>query len=288
MSTQTTQLLKKAYCAALKGYIWKEGRTISSICDMVKGPYIKFSDRKLDPKAADTLIPKKIHHIWFTNEQSPKEPNIDNIIKTHGVILKYSTEWTHALWTNNKKLIPNTVTILEGMGIKVFEIENLMNPRAYEFIQYNIEKKYWGIASDIARLVILEQHGGIYTDVNYILDHIPVKEMSTYRFFAQSRDGVHIGNYFIASTPYNKVLTTWIGYIEENLSDTPPPYIIEAKKTNDIREVTLATTALPSCLAFFCSESEKAIIFTNSECTESSQECLGLDPTGHGAETWLL
>jgi len=283
MHTKSTRLFKQAYCDVLESNLWS-GASISSICQMFSASYTQFSERKLD-STSNMLMPKNIHHIWFTNENSPREPNTDTIIKTNALLLNDQVDWTHALWTNNKALIPKTVSKLEDINIKVFEIGDLISSAACDLIQYNIEKKYWGIASDIARLVILEQFGGIYTDVNYILDHLPWQEMSNYKFFAQSRDGVHIGNYFIASTPHNKILTTWLGYIEDNLSDAPPPYITEVRKTNDIREITITTTALPSCLAFFC-KSEESVIFINSEC-DGSQECLGSDPTGNGAETWL-
>lgn len=282
MNTEAN-FLQKAYCDILRKDLW-ECTNISSICKALASSYTQFSNRNLN-SSSKMLIQKNIHHVWFTSQHSPREPNTDNIIKTNTLIPEEQSNWTHILWTNNKKLIPKTVNKLEKIGIKVFEIGDLGNSTAYDFIQSNIEKKYWGIASDIARLVILEQYGGIYTDVNYVLDHLPLQEMSNYKFFAQSRDKVHIGNYFIASTDHNKILTRWLDYIEENLSDTPPPYITEIRKTNDIREITITTTALPSCLAFFC-ESEESVIFINSECNES-QECLGTDPTGHGSETWL-
>jgi len=266
------------------------GSSIENICKKIASHYVPFSNRKLNSDYNSPAIPANIHHVWFTNTQKVREirdSDVENIFNTHTALVNSVTNWHHVVWTNNKSLIPESVSRLEKKGVSVIEITELQDCQLCDEILHNIERLHWGIASDIARLEILREHGGIYTDVNYVLNGMPLQEMSTYNFFAQSRDGIYIGNYFIASTAGNKILKEWLNIIEQNLGENPPFYIKNILETHDTREITIATTALPSCLAFICAGDKDAVVFTESECTSEQEDCLGSDPVGLGAESWL-
>lgn len=58
-------------------------------------------------------IPKKQHYVWITREESPRELFADkeqiSFAETNLQTFANLQGWDHYLWTNDKKLIPNTV-----------------------------------------------------------------------------------------------------------------------------------------------------------------------------------
>jgi hypothetical protein len=96
---------------------------------MEDGP-LKFLDnyyKNLDAKPSPSLkIPKIIHHIWLTNAEQRREispEDIKTIILARNI--HSGKEWSHIVWTNDKKLIPNSVKVLEANDIKVRELSEI-------------------------------------------------------------------------------------------------------------------------------------------------------------------
>lgn len=90
---------------------------------------------KIYPRSETPKIPYKTHRIWITDPYTPQEMkkifNDPFLIEQHektNRIFEASTpgeKWEHYLWTNDKKLIPETVLIFESKGIIVREFNDL-------------------------------------------------------------------------------------------------------------------------------------------------------------------
>ena len=129
------------------------------------------------------LIPKLIHQIWYQSKTIPEQ------------LKKYSDSWKrnhpeykYILW--NKETIEPEIKKLN----KKFQ-------DTYFNYQYDIQR------IDFAKIVILKNYGGIYSD----LDLLSIRNISTLlnrgqSFYISKEKKNQIGNAIIASTSHNYIL----------------------------------------------------------------------------------
>lgn len=199
------------------------------------------------PKGYFNKIPTVVNHIWLTHPNSPRElsdSDIENTLKTKETFVQDSNYWQHIVWTNNKNLIPASVTILEKNNIEVREIKDYTTQlELYDEINKLIVKKEWGIASDALRYDIIREFGGVYSDLNFEFIRTIDDETNKYDFFAQD-----FVNYFFAAKPNHPVLVDLVKTIKENLN-TPKDHI-RTIDSNDIFTKTIFTSLLPFGISY--------------------------------------
>lgn len=136
-----------------------------------KSKYLKYKKKYLDLKSKRLLlggnyIPKIIHLIWFGNKP-------DNFLTNIELWNNFNLDYEIWLWTESK-FIDNFKDIkLDYIKIKlVNSLENyyIVN----KWLSLPLDKwgnMIYGAASDIARILIINKHGGYYSD----LDNLPGK-----------------------------------------------------------------------------------------------------------------
>ena len=113
--------------------------------------------------------PKILHRIWLTNTASPYEPPPEYV---EGIItnlkLAYQGNWQHYLWVQDVNLFPNTKERLQQtecpLQIRSIYDGSLTSDCFPEIEKFVADRKY-AFASDILRMKILYEFGGIYADL---------------------------------------------------------------------------------------------------------------------------
>jgi mannosyltransferase OCH1-like enzyme len=135
------------------------------------------------------MIPKIIHQIWIGDKSKMPKNDIQTWIDNH-------PEYEYILWD-------------EARINKL----NLVNRDKYD-IYYN-QQCYHG-SSDIARIEILYQYGGVYLDADSICNN-PIDDLLNTDFFAGYSPNIkgRVGNAFFGSTPNHEILKTYIDEISK-------------------------------------------------------------------------
>lgn len=113
---------------------------------------------------------KKISHkIWLTHPNNPFEPPdlyVSQMIKNANE--NFSSEWKHYFWVNSIDSTPEFVKKI-SQGINNSEVKEYSSAIKHgtwsEQIKILIEDKKFAFAADILRLVVLNQYGGLYSDL---------------------------------------------------------------------------------------------------------------------------
>jgi hypothetical protein len=141
--------------------------------------------------------PKTVHSIWLTHPENPREL-LQQDIKSLIARKKFFAddgEWSHVVWTNNKKLIPKSVKTLEKNGIEVRSIYEIKDElKLFDKVIELIEQNKFGMTSDILRYSIIDSEGGTYADLNYKFFQKIWQYVQKYDWFSD----FHQNNFFAA------------------------------------------------------------------------------------------
>lgn len=213
--------------------------------------------KNLETKPGNAIkIPLKVHHIWLTHPDNPKElreEDIAAVLRTDAILKTSPNHWEHIVWVFRKDLSPESTKFLEEHGIKVREVSKIHQKLVLPHIFYKmLVNKVWGMASDILRVEILnmEDEGGFYWDLNYNLNRPLDEEAHTFDYFTQSFSGFYIDNFFFAAKPGHPILKEWLKIIERNFCN-PPQYIQEIQKAGSVSKMTDTMTANPSAWSYY-------------------------------------
>jgi glycerol-3-phosphate cytidylyltransferase-like family protein len=105
------------------------------------------------------------HRLWVTNLTNPHEvPQ-----KTLDLWLKglKRTNLKSNFWCLRASDLPKTTEILKSHNIKIHEISELFPMQGYNLAYALYRNQQYTLASDIIRLNIIYQNGGIYSDIGY-------------------------------------------------------------------------------------------------------------------------
>ena len=124
------------------------------------------------------MIPKKIHYVWLGKGNKNER------------ILKCIESW--------KKHMPD---------YEIIEWNETNLPKINNFFCQAYENKKWAFASDVARLFILYNYGGIYMDTDVEL-YKPLDEFLNQDGFIGFEDKHYLSTATIGSIPKNPVIKT--------------------------------------------------------------------------------
>ena len=168
-------------------------------------------------------IPRKLHHIWVTNEKIKKEisdTDIQYMSDSYNVITRGDQPWEHIVWTNNKNSIPISVEKLEAHGIRVREISELKDElKLGEKIDDLIEKGLFGMAFDAARLDIVRICGGVISDMNFEFSRGLKSDIFSYDFFTNSYGNAAVVFQGFGTIPHHPILEEAVDLINKNYDD---------------------------------------------------------------------
>ena len=225
-------------------------------------------------KAEINKIPYTSHQIWLTHSSSPKEidaSDISTIIHNTELLNAVDQKWKHIIWTNDKSLIPNSISSLEKQGLEFRDIQEIKGDiELFETVLELADKKLFGMASDILRYSIVEYFGGVYLDLNFKLSRTIEDDLYRYDFFAQS----FVNNIF-AARPNHPILSALLDKIKSNFLN--PPSYLQSIDESDILMQTAYTTLLPFGLSYLKASNKGAnidIIYPSDDAYEDDKSWL--------------
>ncbi|NEG59748.1 glycosyltransferase family 32 protein [Pantoea agglomerans] len=189
-------------------------------------PPLKKQGGSLETRA--NSIPKEMHYIWLGEKEIP-------YIAMHNIISasKKNPEYNITLWSDNPEKIKNKI-LNTGYSKAIFSRINIKQPNLSTKVAAAINRectgnnfKNYAAASDIMRLAVLKDYGGIYMDVDVAM-RTPLGEIKAQRqsstgeidcliFQEKTERGVRFSNAVIAAPKHSKG-------IEKMLNAAVAPY----------------------------------------------------------------
>ena len=143
---------------------------------------------------------KKI--LWI-NDPNKLPSNIRNQLMEEGVSI------------NSLGTIPSLLIDAVNQG-HISEEEGKQYYERFKLVYFFIEQSDWGSATDIARYLVIFLYGGVYVDGDYRIDNLEKIEKlmgTSDSFFGVERNrDVRLGNAFLASKKYGKVIKEALSY----------------------------------------------------------------------------
>jgi len=162
--------LKMNYCADhFQEYMWYDRYGFFSIEFNLENLKTKMINAFQSSKTDEVKIPKILHSVWFTDPKNPQEILSLEILVNNILELKNINEsWSFKFWTNDKNLIPESVAVLEDLGVEIQEIDKFQDVfPLIDLIRLKLTQLDFAHASDLARYQIISNFGGVYADIDY-------------------------------------------------------------------------------------------------------------------------
>ncbi len=188
----------------------------------------------IESKPIDT-IPKISHHIYISFKTNPVLPNeiIIEMLKSSLNKLNSTAEWQHYLWTNIPDLFKEIVKDIKNISLKT--IDEFHDHPLYNTLTKALERNRissFSQASDVLRLMALEQYGGLYFDLDYeIYNAIYLSQLIKKFDFIIGRERKEVqsyyGNAFLASKPNHPIIKDMITLTlrNGNIENSKPEYV---------------------------------------------------------------
>jgi hypothetical protein len=144
---------------------------------------------KIHSSEKKSYVSMTIHSVWV----SIKEKNLDYFKKNSSkdlffsnlnILNKCSFNWKYILWTNGIELIPASNIFIKNVGMRVYNISSILNysskisinymlDSASKFKNTSVANTILTMSSDIIRYSVLQKEGGVYLDIDYVLNKNP-------------------------------------------------------------------------------------------------------------------
>lgn len=179
----------------------------------------------------DVKIPLITHKIWLTNPNKPVNMP-EYYVKWFENSIKHNPKkegWVHYLWIQDEKLFPELIKRVKNTSIKIMVVSKDLPKEMLcgEIYDEALANNKFGMASDVLRMEILRQFGGVYLDTDYELFH-SIKGLNTfYNFYCAIEPMSNlICNAIVAASPYHPVIEKSLELIKRNANmETAPDYI---------------------------------------------------------------
>jgi hypothetical protein len=245
---------KTCYSRANTEFFEQEGINYNDL----KKRYLTSTHLPKTVEANSFKVPPKLNFVWLTSEEEFKTKPA-HFFKINTYIFhntSTTSSWAHTLWTNNLNWIPAAAKEqLKANKIRLRSIDELALDNLKHQALRTLSKTYatqhkWGMASDIARDLVIYYEGGVYVDGDYKILNTTALEnyMKSYRSFfgindlnAATYDFFEVINAFMASEPRGKI-------IEEKL--------------NLVHRNTMAIAKAPDYVKYPCYENEEVLFKT--------------------------
>ncbi len=217
-------------------------------------------------------IPPITHVVYFTFDKTPQSMKPLYIKKYMDSSTRLNLEdsnFKHILWTNNFDAIPEEVKQLPGVEVRLckeFKDHPLYSNLNNFIEQGQNDSRKFVEASDVARVIAIQQYGGIYHDLDYeVYDaKAMISFMKAFEHFnakEAERWDASIGNAFIANAPNHPVINKTAEILKRNLNqdEATPDYIKYPK--NKFDGVIMRTGPVAITMANYLVGSKDGIIF---------------------------
>ena len=192
-----------------------------------------------------SFIPKKLHQVFFGCDPDRKTasrlpPDFESSVRTwieKNRLAPDEEPWEHVIWTMAERWEDESdyerfkawceeENIIVKDFSKVFQDQEDWKDLE-EVIHIALGNQNWGLASDIARFIILKEEGGVYSDLDvechHRLDHTEVMNADLFIGLEEDREGVYVEGAIMGaqkeSVVFTKALEMIRKYKQENLMD---------------------------------------------------------------------
>lgn len=117
-------------------------------------------------------IPRITHQVYLSSEQNSISFNdfYKSLLINNYSNLAGKESWVHYLWVNNEDNIPHEIKKIKG--VKILSIDQLKNKDLFFIVEEILDKAkknkaYFTEAADLIRLMVVNEFGGIYMDLDY-------------------------------------------------------------------------------------------------------------------------
>lgn len=234
------------YAGSIKDIFAQEGIDYDSSNKRLMGDaYYKLShlDEYLD---AATAIPQITHQIYLSSKTVPKKMNalsLDITIKTLNRLNQANENWKHYVWTNDPSVIQDEIKVISNVEIHfISELkdEDLHTKVNLILDQAKFDKAMYPKASDLLRLKILKDIGGLYRDLDYEVykaDKL-ITLMQKFNFLGGKEytiEPTFIGSAFIGAVAGHPIINEALRLIERNYNNVDVPDYIKYPCTKEFK-----------------------------------------------------
>ncbi len=136
-------------------------QNLNKKCFIIQQTMTRILDEKPDNKQLD--IPQIIHRLWITSPSKPCLPQVDHYLNSLDVMGDYE-QW---FWCLDEDPISMFTYDLKKLGIHIKTFKDIHTFMGLQLFNFFLDHCLFALASDIMRMNILYQYGGIYTDINW-------------------------------------------------------------------------------------------------------------------------
>ncbi|CDW72737.1 UNKNOWN [Stylonychia lemnae] len=205
------------------------------------------SEKIVYHKSDQMKIPLVTHRIWLTDLNYPKE--ITDVVPSYAVeqlgtsykVFNQSAQyqgykWSHYLWVQDKQKVPETIKLFKNFGVitkELKELDGFHDGRVQNQYQYYMKDlRAVAAASDLIRVLIVYEQGGLYFDNDYTFWHWDYNINFYFDFMGVglqvTQNTYGLNNAFFASKSGHLLLEKYLHYVikqfrkhDDDLDDRP-------------------------------------------------------------------
>ncbi len=178
------------------------------------------------------LPPELFHSVWITDENNPEPPPLKNLVFNQNMLPSYKT----IIWTNIDpdilKSLNQSAAFLEQNAVEIKNLRELNTPfKGAETVLHEPQKVFlstpkknlMGIRVDIAKYLVLYQHGGILADLNFVFSKdFSIQLAKDHDFVGAKKWNNRLENYYFIAKPKHPIFDKTLILIEDLLTSNNP------------------------------------------------------------------
>lgn len=202
-----------------------------------------------DGRDADYVIAPVVHKIWLSNPIDPRPPLAESV-RSIVYMCETHPEIELWLWTNVPDILKNSAVLQASRVYSNFKIMDASDRRILNFpickyVDHLIDERFFAHASNLLRLAIVYEFGGIHTDFGFIITKLGMQYIRrfTHTFNTEYWDPGCCGHATFSATRHSPVLGACI-----KLFENMTPELARMFRNNRINLVSYSS---PAALAAF-------------------------------------
>ena len=173
---------------------------------------------------------------------------MDEILISNKRLDDANHKWEHYFWTNDVKLIPETVKWFKENGFIIKEINELpihvYDPFFEELVTSYLEERI-GSVSDLVRFLVLYENGGFYMDMDYFVREFD-NEILYYFDSIHTREDYYsqtvFNTYGLLVAPYHQEVKVYLDLVRQSNIEKRLKHVHMTKCLHRSKEITFWDT----------------------------------------------
>lgn len=216
------------------------------------------------PAQSECVISPIIHKIWLTSSSEPRTP-LDESVRTIPYMCQTHPECEVWLWTNVPDVLRSADALAECRAFpnfKVMDCGALNHCPIQKYVDHLVKERYYAHASNLLRLAIVHEFGGVHTDLGFIITELGMRYIRrfTHAFNTEFWDPGCCGHATFAAVKNSRVLAACISVFVRMDPSVASPF--------QCNRINLVSYSSPAALAAFTAmelrpDEDTLLLFTN-------------------------